>query len=155
MMEKLAQKPNSWMYNFVEVSGHNLESSQTWDFRLQCLHYKPVSNHFCSKGEGEENPLLEVTVNSKKENSFVPITSKNSAIGHARSLSLYLPSRTSCGVRSSWEGRYNPPIFSSLPLYVLWGLHTYTGHPCYNRNYIKMTSPLPRLWFLWVLRLTM
>ncbi len=26
------QKPNSGTYNFVEVSGHNLESSQTWDF---------------------------------------------------------------------------------------------------------------------------
>jgi hypothetical protein len=26
-------KPNSWMYNFVEVSGHNIES-----FRIQCLH---------------------------------------------------------------------------------------------------------------------
>ncbi len=44
------RKPNSWTYNFVEVSGHNLESSQTLGFRIQCLHYKPVSNHFCSKG---------------------------------------------------------------------------------------------------------
>ncbi len=26
------QKPNSWTFNFVEVSGHNLESSQTWCF---------------------------------------------------------------------------------------------------------------------------
>ncbi len=26
------QKPNSWTYNFIEVSGHNLESSQTWGF---------------------------------------------------------------------------------------------------------------------------
>jgi hypothetical protein len=29
------QKLNSWTYNFVEVSGHNLESSQTWCFHLQ------------------------------------------------------------------------------------------------------------------------
>ncbi len=36
------QKPNSWTYNFVEVSGHYLESSQTWGFRIQCLHYKPA-----------------------------------------------------------------------------------------------------------------
>ncbi len=43
---------NSWTYNFVEVSGHNLKSSQTWGFRIQCLHYKPVSNHFCSRGKG-------------------------------------------------------------------------------------------------------
>jgi hypothetical protein len=33
------QKPNSWMDNFVEVSGHNLESSQTWGF---CMD---LSNH--------------------------------------------------------------------------------------------------------------
>ncbi len=26
---------------FVEVSGHNLESSQNGGFRVQCLHYKP------------------------------------------------------------------------------------------------------------------
>ncbi len=31
------QKPNSWTYNFVEVSGHNLESSKTWGFHIQCL----------------------------------------------------------------------------------------------------------------------
>ncbi len=43
----LCLKPNSWTYNFIEVSGHNLESSQTWGFRIQCLHYKPVSIHFC------------------------------------------------------------------------------------------------------------
>ncbi len=32
--------------NFVQVSGHNLESSQTWGFRIQCLHlqtsFKPL-----------------------------------------------------------------------------------------------------------------
>ncbi len=31
---------------FVEVSGHNLESSQTPGFYIKCLHYKPVSNFF-------------------------------------------------------------------------------------------------------------
>jgi hypothetical protein len=46
------QKPNSWRNNFVEVSGQNLESFQTWGFHIQCLHYKPVSNHFCSSGVG-------------------------------------------------------------------------------------------------------
>ncbi len=30
----LRLKPNSWTYDFVEVSGHNLESSQTWGFRI-------------------------------------------------------------------------------------------------------------------------
>ncbi len=38
---------------FMSVSGHNLEGSQSWDFRKQCQHYKPVSNHFGSKGGGE------------------------------------------------------------------------------------------------------
>ncbi len=36
-------------YNVAEVSGHNLE---TCGFRIQCLHYRPVSNHFCSRGGG-------------------------------------------------------------------------------------------------------
>ncbi len=33
------QKPNSWMYNFVEVSGHNLESSQTWGVCVDFLNH--------------------------------------------------------------------------------------------------------------------
>ncbi len=28
-LQPLVQKPNSWTYNFVKVSGHNLKSSQT------------------------------------------------------------------------------------------------------------------------------
>jgi hypothetical protein len=60
-------KPNSWTYsyNFVQVSGHNLES----------LRYKSVSNNFCSRrGGGEENPLSEVIVKSKdaEGNSNLP-----------------------------------------------------------------------------------
>ncbi len=45
------QRWNSWKYNFVEVSVHNLESSQTWRFRIK----------------------------RKTLQTFVPITSKNSA----------------------------------------------------------------------------
>ncbi len=33
------QKPTSWTYNFVEVSGHNLESSQTWYFCMDFLNH--------------------------------------------------------------------------------------------------------------------
>ncbi len=78
----LGLKPNSWTYNFVEVSGQNLESAQTWGFNIQFLHYKPVSNHVCWVGRGG-NPLVEVTVNSKEETlkPFVPNTSKNLASG--------------------------------------------------------------------------
>ncbi len=36
------QEPNSWTYNFVEVFRHNIESSQTWGIRKQCLLYRPV-----------------------------------------------------------------------------------------------------------------
>ncbi len=54
--------------NFVEVSGHNLESYQACGFRIQCLHAKPVSNHFCL-GEGGVISVVVVTVNSKEENS--------------------------------------------------------------------------------------
>jgi hypothetical protein len=35
-----ALKPNSWTYNFVEFSGHNLESSQTWDFCMDFLNHR-------------------------------------------------------------------------------------------------------------------
>jgi hypothetical protein len=33
-------KPNSWMYNFIEVSGHNLERSQTWGCCVDFLNHK-------------------------------------------------------------------------------------------------------------------
>jgi hypothetical protein len=55
---------------FVEVSGHNLESFQTLGFRIQCLPYKQVSNHSCSRGAGGGvNQLVKMTLNSKEENS--------------------------------------------------------------------------------------
>ncbi len=68
--------------NVVEVSGHNLENSyKSWGFQIQCLHYKTVSifKPLLLKGGGGANQLVEVTVNSKEENSFVSITSKNLA----------------------------------------------------------------------------
>ena len=43
---------------------------------------RPVSNHFCSKGEGSKSvSTVEVTVYSKEKilKTFVPITSQNSA----------------------------------------------------------------------------
>ncbi len=33
-------KPNPWTYNFFDVSGHNLESSQTWGFRMDFLNHR-------------------------------------------------------------------------------------------------------------------
>ncbi len=45
-----ARSRKLWTYNFVEVSGLNLDCPQTWGFQIQCLHYKPVSNHFYSMG---------------------------------------------------------------------------------------------------------
>ncbi len=33
-------KPNSWTYNFVEVSGHNPESSQAWGFCMDFLNHR-------------------------------------------------------------------------------------------------------------------
>ncbi len=79
-------KPNSWTYKIVEVSGHNLESSQTWGFRIQCLHYKPVSNHFCSGGGGGEAVKSvwkwRLWIQRRKTLlTSVPITSKNSPSG--------------------------------------------------------------------------
>jgi hypothetical protein len=57
----------AWSWEFLD---------SRFRFRKQFLHYKPVSNRFCS------NPLVDVTVNSKYDNSFVPVTSKNSASVH-------------------------------------------------------------------------
>ncbi len=52
-MLPLLQTPNSWTYNFVEVSAHNIESSQNLRLPyIQCIHYKPVSKHFCSREGG-------------------------------------------------------------------------------------------------------
>ncbi len=34
--------------NSLRFLVNHLRSSQTWGFRIQCLHYKPVSIHFCS-----------------------------------------------------------------------------------------------------------
>jgi hypothetical protein len=34
------QKPNSWTYNFVEISRHNLESSQAWGFCMDFLNHR-------------------------------------------------------------------------------------------------------------------
>jgi hypothetical protein len=34
------QTPNSWMYNNVEVSGHNLERSHTWSFCMDFLNHR-------------------------------------------------------------------------------------------------------------------
>ncbi len=45
------QKPNSWTYNFVEVSGHNLESSQVWGFSIHFLNQRERGSGFlhCKK----------------------------------------------------------------------------------------------------------
>jgi hypothetical protein len=40
--------PNSWMSNFVEVSGHNLESSQTWGFCMDFLNHREGGKVFLS-----------------------------------------------------------------------------------------------------------
>ncbi len=62
-------KPNSWAKNFVEVSGHNLRSSQTWDFRIQCLHLQTSFKPILLGGGGGLKLKLK---------TFVPITFKNS-----------------------------------------------------------------------------
>jgi len=39
-------KPNSWMYNFVEVSGHNLENSQAWGCCMDFLNHRKEGTVF-------------------------------------------------------------------------------------------------------------
>jgi hypothetical protein len=63
-------KPNPWMYNFLEVSGHNLESSQTWGFGILCSHYKPVSNHFSQGGGAGVKSVSNGDLNSKADKTL-------------------------------------------------------------------------------------
>ncbi len=48
--------------------------SQTWDFRIQCLHYKPVSCHFCSEEGGGKSVSRgdhRVNVSTRDETGLV------------------------------------------------------------------------------------
>ncbi len=70
------QKPNSWTYNFVEVSGHNLENSQK-KFRYNAY----ITNQFratFARGGGGGSTVKSVQMR-KILKTFVPITSENSA----------------------------------------------------------------------------
>jgi hypothetical protein len=77
-------KPNSLTYNLVEVPVHNLESSRVLrGFRIQSIFIKTSFKSLLLGGRGSSggvNPLVKVTVYSKEE-TLVPITSKNSASG--------------------------------------------------------------------------
>ncbi len=82
------KRPHLWTYSFVEVSGHNLESSQTWGFRMGFLNhwegflsgfppfsYTEYSNWTVETVRGcvslkkykSQGKAVEVTVNSKKK----------------------------------------------------------------------------------------
>ncbi len=78
------QKPNSWTYNFLEVSEHNLESSKTWRFLYGVWFlsgFPPVSFTVYSswsvevawvwskKSLDKAVECVEVIVNSKEDNS--------------------------------------------------------------------------------------
>jgi hypothetical protein len=72
------QRPNSWTYKFVEVSGLNIESSQVFMYNVY-LHYNPVSNHFCSR-RGEPVSRGDCEYQGVKLWRLLPrLTSKNSA----------------------------------------------------------------------------
>jgi hypothetical protein len=57
-----------------------------------CFHYKPALNHFCSRGRGKENPLVDVTVNGKEVKSYdcCPSTSNNSASGFKKRVFVHV-----------------------------------------------------------------
>ncbi len=60
-------KANSLTYNFDEVSKRNPESSQTWGFRIQILHYKSVST--TAQEEGGLKSITRGDCEYKEENS--------------------------------------------------------------------------------------
>ncbi len=55
--------------NFVEVSGHNLKSSQTLDSVNKVYITNQFKTTFAQARRVGVNPLVEVTVNRKEENS--------------------------------------------------------------------------------------
>ncbi len=62
------------------------------------------------------------------------IMMEKSAQAQARpSPSLYVPSQ-SCGVRSSWEGRYIPPVFLLCPCGTLWSYQWTKARLAYMRS---------------------
>ncbi len=64
---KWTQKPNSWTMRFLCTI---LRLLRLLRFPYTMLHYKPVSNHCCSKGEGEGKIVGRGDVNSKEENPY-------------------------------------------------------------------------------------
>ncbi len=71
VLPSVLQKPNSWTYNFFEVSGHNLKSSQTWGFCKDFLNYREtVRGGVSMKNYKYQGQAVEVTLNSKEENSW-------------------------------------------------------------------------------------
>ncbi len=147
------QKPNSWTCNFLAVSGHNLERSQTWGFRVQCLHYKPVLNHFCWGGggnPGNKGKLLRLFsknlasavfayegMHHRVHTEWQPPLSvrtfhhyRKISPGwwvwgiHAHPPSLYSPSRTKLQCTLQLSGQIHS--VSSLSIYVLSGTHSLT-----------------------------
>ncbi len=102
--------------------------SQTWGFRVY-MYFKPVS-HFCSGG-WEYNPLVEVTVNSKEENSLL----LSQVRPRIRPLYDYLVEGINLGEMSlySWarifKRLWSPGIDSKewiSPAYVAWRAGTIT-----------------------------
>ncbi len=71
------RKLNSWTYNFVEVSGHNLGSSQTWGFHIQWIHYQPVSNHFCCTKCLKKSPAESANLWRTKVSSLLTWKERN------------------------------------------------------------------------------
>jgi hypothetical protein len=88
------QKPNSWTYYFVEVSGHNLESSQTWGFCTDILNHREVGMVFYHisplQWQNTENfsSLLLLTVTSTN-GIFIPPCKQTHPITWGRPLNNF------------------------------------------------------------------
>ncbi len=116
---RLYQKPNSWTYNFFEVSGHNLEFSDS-RFPYTMFSLQNCFNQLFIKGEGSKIHCGRwLWIGRRKTfKTIVPITSKNSASGK----------------------KFTTMYIYTLCSWLSWGLD------CSLPNQHKIVVQLQRLW---------
>ncbi len=126
----------SWVCSCWTPSQHLLMTSNYFittasGFRKQCLHYKRVSNHFCSSGGGGGGiKLLVVVTKEYKEqqrllsgvHSIMRVKLAQAGVGGGCTPTPFhyiYHRQQSCSLRSSWVGRHANPVLSLVKICTL------------------------------------